>query len=189
MDEQRIRILEATIEVVSRYGVAKTSIGDIAKAAGLSRQTIYSLLKNRTNILRAAIEYSGEKTHALAEDMLADVPDLASQLDTIFGVYTVQLYELMHAQNEVLDISSGVEEFAMDLLEANHARHAALIARVLRPFAKELKEHGLTPTLLASQVETACRGYKASAGSVAQLKRLLAAQKKLVLLAVGHPPK
>ncbi|MEO0437280.1 MAG: TetR family transcriptional regulator [Pseudomonadota bacterium] len=187
MEEQRIRILEATIEVVSRYGVAKTSVGDIAKAAGLSRQTIYSLLKNRTAILRAAIEYSGEKTDGLARDMLSRAPDLASQLDTIFSVYTVQVYELMHAQNEVLDISSGAEEFAADVLEANHARHSALIARVLRPFAKELKENDLTPTLLASQVEAACRGYKSSAGSVAQLKRLLAAQKKLVLLAVGSP--
>jgi AcrR family transcriptional regulator len=37
----RERILEATYECVARYGLAKTTVDDAARAAGLSRATVY----------------------------------------------------------------------------------------------------------------------------------------------------
>src|SRR3954451_1866705 len=37
----RERILEATYECVGRYGLAKTTVDDAARAAGLSRATVY----------------------------------------------------------------------------------------------------------------------------------------------------
>lgn len=66
-DELTERILDASLVLVARWGVSKTALADVAKAAGCSRATVY-----RT--------FPGGKTHlfhALA------VRELASYLDAV----------------------------------------------------------------------------------------------------------
>lgn len=41
LDATRTRILEATLDCVERWGLAKTTLEDVASAAGLSRATVY----------------------------------------------------------------------------------------------------------------------------------------------------
>ena len=38
------RILDATLALIARWGVAKTALGDVAKEAGCSRATLYRYL-------------------------------------------------------------------------------------------------------------------------------------------------
>ena len=54
----RQRILDAAKELFTARGVEKTSIGDIASAAGVSAPTLYALFQSKTGILKAVIERS-----------------------------------------------------------------------------------------------------------------------------------
>jgi AcrR family transcriptional regulator len=49
------RIVDAALECVARYGVAKTTADDIAKAASCSRATLYRTYPNKQAILGAAV--------------------------------------------------------------------------------------------------------------------------------------
>lgn len=51
--------MDAAIECTRRVGLVKTSVGDIAAAAGVTRPTVYAYFGSRDEILRAAILRSG----------------------------------------------------------------------------------------------------------------------------------
>lgn len=56
--DQLDRILEATIDCVARWGVAKTTIDDVARRAGCSRATVYRVVPGgREALLDAAAEH------------------------------------------------------------------------------------------------------------------------------------
>jgi AcrR family transcriptional regulator len=55
-DEARQQILSAAEQVILRYGVAKTTMDDIGKEAGVSRPTVYRYFGDRDALLRALIE-------------------------------------------------------------------------------------------------------------------------------------
>jgi AcrR family transcriptional regulator len=53
---RQAHVLETALTVFARHGFRKTSIEDIAKAAGISRQGIYLHFKNKDEIFSAAIQ-------------------------------------------------------------------------------------------------------------------------------------
>ena len=55
-DEPVARILEATMTCLSRFGVAKTTIDDVAREAGCSRATVYRYFANRDTLVTAAVD-------------------------------------------------------------------------------------------------------------------------------------
>ena len=59
--DTRTRILEATIKTLEQAGGRGVRMGDIAKATGISRQAVYLHFKSRTELLTAAIRYTGDK--------------------------------------------------------------------------------------------------------------------------------
>lgn len=82
--ETRTRILEATIAMLEQKGDPAVRMGDIAKAAGISRQAVYLHFASRTELLIAATLYRGE---------LLDVDArLASSRAAETGVERLRLY-------------------------------------------------------------------------------------------------
>jgi AcrR family transcriptional regulator len=51
-----VRMLDATMTCLSRFGVAKTTIDDIAREAGCSRATVYRYFANRHALVIAAVD-------------------------------------------------------------------------------------------------------------------------------------
>ena len=54
MTETEEKILEAAIRTFLRYGARKPAMNDIAKAAGVSRQTLYDLFGGKEELIRAS---------------------------------------------------------------------------------------------------------------------------------------
>src|SRR5213594_149672 len=65
------RILQAARGCFSRYGVHRTSMTDVAKAAGVSRQTLYNTIAGRQELIEAVvvlrIEEMSEELRAVLE--------------------------------------------------------------------------------------------------------------------------
>ena len=58
--ETRERILIATVEMLEQHGGRGVRMGDIAKAAGISRQAVYLHFASRADLLVAATKYLDE---------------------------------------------------------------------------------------------------------------------------------
>ena len=55
-DELGARMLDATITCLARFGVAKTTIDDVAREAGCSRATVYRYFAGRGALVAAAVD-------------------------------------------------------------------------------------------------------------------------------------
>src|SRR5690606_23423634 len=66
--DTRARVLEAAVRCVERWGIAKVSLGDIAKEAGVTRPTVYSYYDSRDAVVAAALLQRG---HEFGERMKA----------------------------------------------------------------------------------------------------------------------
>lgn len=185
MSENKIRILEATLKTVSRYGVRKTSVGDIAKESGLSRQTIYNLFETRDDIFRAAMAHAGDSSRTRLRKKLANLDTLSDQLDAMFNEFVVAGYKFSHRSPDAHDIVQGSHEIAHEVLQASFDANAALIAELLQPYEAKLDGKGIRVDQLAVFIEMAGRGVKRDAESLKQLEDLLAAHKALILMAVA----
>jgi len=70
------RICQAAFESFQRLGVDKTTMSDIAKAAGITRPTLYKYFKNKTELLFTAVD---REAFAFAEAVVSH----ARQFQTI----------------------------------------------------------------------------------------------------------
>ena len=88
--KRQAHVLETALAVFARHGFGKTSIEDIAKAAGISRQGIYLHFKNKDEIFSASIQKAlDDGLHAtnkiLDDDRLTLEEKLLKALDEWFG--------------------------------------------------------------------------------------------------------
>lgn len=185
MSENKIRILEATLETVSRYGVRKTSVSDIARQSGLSRQTIYNLFETRDDIFRAAIAYAGETSRSRLRAKIARLESLSEQLDAMFQEFVMIGFEFSRQSPDAHDIVEGAHEVGHDVLKASFSANADLIADILEPYDREISEKGVSRQQLARSIEISGRGSKREADSASDLKELIQTQKRLVELMVA----
>lgn len=65
-------LLDAALEVFLRYGFRKTSMGDVASAAGLSRQGLYLHFETKETLFRASMNHALESMRRDVEACLSD---------------------------------------------------------------------------------------------------------------------
>lgn len=93
--ENRTRVLRAAHELFVERGYGRTTIADVAGAAGMAVETIYSTFRNKPTLLRRAWDLAvggDEQDIALLDrpEMRAVFaePDLATRLTAFAGVHT-----------------------------------------------------------------------------------------------------
>jgi len=121
-------ILEAAKEVFKRYGFKKTSMDDLARAAGLSRQGLYLHFPNKQALFKAMVMQMIEAMRSNTRDALARQHAridgrILEAFDAMFseGIGSENLDELFTAMLEMVGMAAFREtenEFASDLAEA-----------------------------------------------------------------------
>lgn len=64
----RDRLLDATLETAALHGLSRLSVGDVAKRAGLSRQTLYKHFSSRDELVGQAVL---RETGRIVEEVIA----------------------------------------------------------------------------------------------------------------------
>lgn len=64
-------LLDAAVGVFARFGYRKTSMDDVARAAGVSRQGLYLLFANKEELFRRALD------HSLSQQLRAAITSLS----------------------------------------------------------------------------------------------------------------
>ena len=79
-DSKRIAFLEATVREVADHGFSATSVGKIAKAAGLSPATLYIYYEDKEQLLLATFYYVSDQVIDAALDSFSRGKDLREGL-------------------------------------------------------------------------------------------------------------
>lgn len=181
MDEREILIVEAAIRVITRYGVRRTTMNDIASAAGIARQTLYNVFDNKDDVLRATMRYFAARSADSIVEAWENERDLGRRLDILFHHMVVVPYAMVRSAPDADDIISGFSTAACQELAEADERYRRILTEGLEPFGETLKAHGTSPSRLADLVQRAAIGLKKSATSPEHLQDLLATLKLLVL--------
>jgi AcrR family transcriptional regulator len=151
------RVLVATIACIGRWGLAKTTLDDIAREAGLSRATVYRLFPGgKDTVVRAAVAAEVEAVgrelearvaaHTDVEDVLVAVISYATE---VLRTHPALQYLLTHERDQVLPhlafgnldiVLSAATAVGQPLLEPfvggdDAARAAEWVARLVLSYA------------------------------------------------------
>jgi len=163
--DKRGTILAAAFDVFINYGFRKTSMDDIARAAGMSRPALYQVFRNKTEIFRAAslsiLDHIGHQARTAFENDKPFAVRLYDSLDnSILSLHrkieaTPHGAELMGVNEEVAgDIQEKWCDLMIDAMAAGISDAAASGEIALDPL-------GVDARTVAAIVMQAMEGLKA----------------------------
>ncbi|NWK55813.1 TetR/AcrR family transcriptional regulator [Verrucomicrobiaceae bacterium N1E253] len=126
------RVLESAKQVFLRYGYRRTTMGDLAGAAEMSRPALYLLYANKEEIFRAVIENYCEQSECLAAQRVADAGSLEERLASLMLTWVVEPYEEISKSPEAGEIYEAGYAFAEDLHRRFSETYTAQIEAVLQ---------------------------------------------------------
>lgn len=173
MTETEEKILDAAIRTFLRYGARKTSMNDIAQAAGVSRQTLYDLFGSKEELIRASTRSITDQKLAMVREKLRDGMSLADKLEVYFEETIVESFELLKAAGDAEDLIAGYHEVGKEAIAESHERHTELVEDMLSTHAEQLLTHGLTLRKQAQFIVTVTMGLKAGVSTRAELDDVL----------------
>ena len=157
-------ILDAAVEVFLRYGLRKSSMEDVAGAAGLSRPGLYLHFASKDVLFRAALQHIVTQSLAGAESAATNrsLP-VEERLLAVFEALhgrTMMLASQEH-MNELLSSAYAMEPSLVSGLEQSFLR---IVARVLTEagVADRWRNEGVSAKQLAEQLFFSANGIKDS---------------------------
>jgi AcrR family transcriptional regulator len=127
----RERILDGALTCVGRYGLAKTTVEDVARASGLSRASIYRYFPGgRDELVDALIAWEMGRFFGRLAEHVADAPDFCSLIEDGLAFAHRSLVE-----HEVLRTMVALEpERLLPVLSTESSNVLPIIAAYLLPF-------------------------------------------------------
>ena len=178
--------LEATKTILAKHGIRRTSMSDIADAAGVSRQTLYSRFENKEGILQAVVTYTTLRTIAELELRWQSCSSVAEKLDVYFKHVVVSTYTLLQSMPDAADLYSTEHPMIAVAIEEAEKKYTQSLRATLQPCGDVLKQHGESPASVASFVTTTGYAMKHNATSVVDLNKKLLTLRRMVCLMVGE---
>ncbi len=186
-DRKKNQILLAARASFLRYGYKRVSMADIAAAAGLSRPALYLLFKNKEEIFAGVFLHWVEETVAEIDAAMSDATTLAEKLERAFEIWSVRPFELVTALPDAHELVECTFGFAREAQREGYARFEATVAPVLVPLAEGLTVRpAMSAKGLANLLAAAVRGFKQSADSADELRRLVKSLVGLVTATSAH---
>ena len=186
MAKSETHIIECAISVISRYGYKKTTMADLADAAGVSRQTLYNKYPNKEQVLRAAIRFGTETGLAQVAELWASGASVAEKIDMFFQIGPLNWYDMIMASPDSADLIEGFNTHAVDEMAEGTKRWVEALTGVFAPFETKLAEQGISTDAFADFFYTTSANAKYNATSRAQLETRLATLRATTLATLGE---
>jgi AcrR family transcriptional regulator len=130
------RILDAAELCIRRYGLRRVSMGDVARAASLSRGSVYNHFHDREALIDAVLERTADRFVAGSEEFVRRRRTLAAQ------VAEAAAFIRTHQDDPLLVLTAGEESLIASLLTA---RIDGLVARWVefwQPYLEDAEGRG-----------------------------------------------
>ena len=185
MQKTEDTIIESAIHRFLRYGASKTSMNEIAKDAGVSRQTLYDLFKGKDDLIRASIRSITDQNLSDIRRKLNSSSDLRVRLETYFEDNVIKNFEMMRVSDDPQDLVTGHNAAGKAEIAVSRRKHEQLISEWLSPYASSIAASGHTVESLAHFVVTVTMAFKYEATDRKDLEELLSGLMLVVLSATG----
>jgi len=176
---KQLGVVQAATDVFLRYGFARTTMADLAQAAGMSRPALYLVFPSKDEIFSAVIQTMSHQTLAELRTALAAMPTTGEKLlfaCTSWGARGYELASRYPDSKDILDLSfAAVREAYSDF--------QALLVEVL---AETGRQTVVSSTLddMARTIIYAIRGFTEVAKDSEDFVAMIETQVRLVIHAL-----
>jgi AcrR family transcriptional regulator len=160
--DKRAAIIAAALDLFAKYGYRRTSIDDVAKAAGIAKGSVYLHFVGKRELFRAGCEAVLASVLENVEAVRTRQGPVAERVMGLLDAKFARLHEIIGASPhaaEILDTTTGL---AGDIVEAADKRFLDALAEVLEVGERNgevaLERLGLTPAQAAAVVFRAAEG-------------------------------
>lgn len=158
-DARKLTILDAATGVFLRYGFKKTSMDDLARAAGLSRQGLYLHFATKEDLFKAGVHRLIEVMREAGRAVLAtELPVDERVLEFFVAVHAHMLGDTGYL-NELMEAATHL---VGDLPQKLEEEQTAALAKLFRQsgVSDAWKQAGLSANDLAAQLFATSHGLK-----------------------------
>jgi AcrR family transcriptional regulator len=153
-DERREQILNAALRVISRHGLRKTTMEDIAEAAHMRAASLYYYFRTKEEVLSAALSSMGEaflnEIRTAVETVDSGAEKLEAYLNTRQAIHARMNTAFDFTTEVALEVMPVVHETMEDIVRSDHR------------LAVEILEHSIDDgTLETKDVEHAAATIQA----------------------------
>jgi AcrR family transcriptional regulator len=160
-DSRREALLEAAVGVFARYGFRKTSMDEVARAAGVSRQGLYLLFDDKEELFRKALTFKLARQLSAAVVALSSVGEpLEARLVAACDAWAGQFIGTMGA--DAADLMCASTSLAGDTLTHYETLFEKALAHAIEASAllNFCTAAGVSPADAATALHATARGLK-----------------------------
>ena len=162
-DARHLALLDAAVGVFARYGFRKSSMEDVARAAGVSRQGLYLVFSNKEELFRRTLIHSLEAQMSVALTALSSgEEELAPRLIEACVAWSGRFVESLGADATDLACAGAALAGAMIMRYEAQFEAALAVAIATSPLAGPCESAGLEPQDVARVLHATARGLKQS---------------------------
>jgi AcrR family transcriptional regulator len=182
MDTADTNILDAVIDVVHRYGIKRTTMDDLSRHAGVSRQTLYDRFGGKDAVMAAAITLIGQRLSASLTDAFAEHVTLDAQLESYFDIAVWPIFDVLQSMPDAADLERGLGPLSSRASDDGSRLKQKVLEEM---FNAHLRSGPHSPAALSVYFEQSCARAKMSGLSRAELTEFLAVLKASTLALVA----
>jgi AcrR family transcriptional regulator len=175
-DPKTAAILQAAFEMFARYGLRRTSMADIAAAAGMSRPALYLHYAGKEDLFNALVRLHFERSEKAVLKVLAEPATAAETLLATFHAVDGEAVEAMLNSPHADEMLYSGSAFTQAAVQDAHARITAHIAGWIAAGVREgrltLAGLGATADDVARTIMAAKFGIKTFANDFADYRAL-----------------
>jgi len=174
-NQKREAVLEAAADVFAQYGFRRTSMNDIAQAAGISRPALYLMFENKEDLFRGTVLFRQSQGIDKAIFTLARAGSIAERFNAAILAFEKVFYEPVAQSPHGAELMDASISIAADLMKKGQDRLEKSLARALEEAisSKEVEFTGMsmTPLAFTRLLVSSVSGLKKHATSAKGLRR------------------
>ncbi|MEA3107026.1 MAG: hypothetical protein QOI88_1631 [Gammaproteobacteria bacterium] len=187
-DTRREALLEAAVGVFARYGFRKTSMDEVARAAGVSRQGLYLLFADKEELFRKALTYKLARQLSAVVVVLSRTGDgLEGRLIAACDEWAGQFIGTMGA--DAADLMCASTSLAGDTLAHYEALFERALAHAIEasPLLNFCTSAGVSSADAAKALHATARGLKHGSHSRQEFVRGMTAAARMFCAPLNPP--
>lgn len=125
-------LLDGAMQQFARHGFAKTSMADIARAAGISRTSLYNHFPTKEDVFKALSGRINDRVYGAVVTALSDSGPWEQRLLGIINARVSWVYELLHASEFGRELINEKNRLCGGAVLAANDRFESLIKKMLQ---------------------------------------------------------
>jgi len=184
MESKEKQILEAALDLFKVYGFKKVALGEIAKASGISRPTLYAVFANKEALITRLVHEVCLEKKAKTERVIVGNKSLKQQLEALSGIWITDFFAFEIDDQNFRELMTTVHLYAPEALEEVYSEFGNYLTEILKPHLSQKSK--MNANELTQVIVNAIRGFKSSPANVLELKKLVKGLILMTLSALGQ---